>query len=48
MDCPLCGNKNADEYTHYECPSGSTPNDHVHFVCANGSCGNEWIEPVSI
>jgi hypothetical protein len=42
--CPLCGSTRVDEYTHYECPPGSTPEDHRHVVCANDPCKHEWIE----
>ena len=44
--CPKCGHAQVDEYTHYECPPGSTTSDHRHLVCANASCNHEWTEPV--
>ena len=46
QECPLCGSTRVDEYTHYECPAGSTPEDHRHLVCANTSCNHEWTEPL--
>jgi hypothetical protein len=44
MDCPVCGGSRVDEYTHYECPPQSTPEDHRHLVCVNDSCNHEWVE----
>jgi len=44
--CPKCGHAQVDEYTHYECPPGSTPSDHRHLVCASAACNHEWTEPV--
>jgi hypothetical protein len=26
--CPRCGSSQVDEYTHYECPPGSTTENH--------------------
>jgi hypothetical protein len=43
-DCPRCGGSRVDEYTHYECPSGSTTSDHHHLVCADTACNHEWVE----
>lgn len=44
--CPRCGSRQVDEYTHSDCPPGSTPEDHRHWVCANAACEYEWVEPV--
>jgi hypothetical protein len=45
--CPRCGSRRVDEYTHYECPPGSTTEDHRHLVCANTACNHEWVEALS-
>jgi hypothetical protein len=45
--CPRCGSNRVDEYTHYECPPGSTTEDHRHLVCANTACNHEWVETLS-
>ena len=42
--CPRCGNQWPDEYTHSDCPTGSTPEGHRHWVCANAKCEHEWVE----
>ena len=42
-DCPRCGGSRVDEYTHYECPPGSTTADHHHLVCADAACNHEWV-----
>ena len=47
-ECPQCGRRHADEYTHAECPPDSIPEDHRHWVCVNSACGYEWIESVAI
>jgi hypothetical protein len=39
--CPDCGGLRVDEYTHYECPPGISP-DHRHWVCT--TCEHEWID----
>jgi hypothetical protein len=44
--CTRCGSRQVDEYTHNDCPPGSTPEDHRHMVCANAACEYEWVEPV--
>lgn len=41
-ECPSCGALWADEYTHRECPSGSSRSDHRHLMCFR--CGQEWVE----
>jgi hypothetical protein len=46
--CPRCGGGQIDEYTHGDCPPGSTPDDHRHLVCANKACEYEWVEPVAL
>jgi transposase-like protein len=46
IDCPRCGSRQVDEYTHSDCPPGSTSDDHRHWVCANAACEYEWIEQV--
>jgi hypothetical protein len=45
-ECPWCGGRQVNEYTHYQCPPGSTPDDHRHWVCANKACEYEWVEPL--
>jgi len=45
--CPRCGSRRVDEYTHYECPPGSTTEDHRHLVCANTARRHEWVETLS-
>ena len=44
--CPRCGSRQVDEYTHADCPLGSTPEEHTHFGCGNSACEYEWVEPV--
>lgn len=44
--CPRCGSRQVDEYTHSDCPPGSTADDHRHWVCANAACEYEWLEPL--
>jgi hypothetical protein len=44
VGCPGCGNRWPDEYTHSDCPPGSTADDHRHWVCANRECQDEWVE----
>lgn len=44
--CSRCGSRQVDEYTHNDCPPGSTHEDHRHLVCANAACEYEWTEPI--
>ncbi len=46
QDCPLCGHRQIDEYTHSDCPPDSTPDDHRHWGCGNRACEHGWVEPV--
>jgi hypothetical protein len=48
IDCPRCGSRQVDEYTHGDCPSGSTPEDHRHWTCNNSACEYEWVESVAV
>jgi hypothetical protein len=43
--CPRCDDPLVDEYTHYNCPPGTTESSHRHWVCSH--CDNEWIEDLA-
>ncbi len=41
-ECPSCASGWPDEYTHGDCPPGSSRADHRHLKCLR--CGQEWVE----
>lgn len=41
-ECPQCGERRVDEYTHYGCPE-SSGEPHRHWLCAE--CDLEFVTP---